>query len=68
MTFTCGILVLCSGREVLTTGPLGSSQTSKYSCPLPELLFPGIYFKRIIQTFKKVTNSKVLFAKLFIKD
>ena len=68
ITFTCGILVPCGRRGVLTTGPLGSPHTSKYSWPLPKLLFPGIYFKGIIQTFKKVRNSKVLFAKLFIKD
>lgn len=60
ITFTCGILVPCSRRGVLTTGPLGSPRTSKYSCPLPKLLFPGIYFKGIIQTFEKLTNSKVL--------
>ena len=33
-----------------------------------DLVFPGIYFKGIIQTFKKVMNSKVLIAILFTKD
>ena len=44
------------------------SEASKYSCTLPNLLFPGIYFTGIIQTFKKVMNAKVLIAKLFTKD